>query len=54
MEYLEMQKGKASFTLSLENHLDEDVHHPEFNQWLINTLPGDSGFAVIAGLRVEY
>ena len=53
-DWFDFDRGKATFMLSVKNLLDEDVHYPEFNRRNINSLPGLSGVAIYAGIRLEF
>ncbi len=53
-DWFDLRKGTATLTFRVENLLDEDVYHPEFNRRNINSLPGDSGLALYAGIRLRF
>ena len=44
----------VTFSLYLDNLLDENVYYPEFNRRIINTLPGASGRSLFAELAIEF
>lgn len=53
-DWFDLKRGAATLTFRVENLLDEDVYHPEFNRRNINSLPGDSGLALYAGIRLRF
>ena len=53
-EFFDLKKGTATLTFRVENLLDEDVYHPEFNRRNINSLPANSGLALYGGMRLVF
>jgi outer membrane receptor protein involved in Fe transport len=53
-DWFDLKKRTATLTFRVENLLDEDVYHPEFNRRNINSLPWDSGLALYAGIRLRF
>lgn len=45
---------KASFSIYLDNLLDEKVYYPEFNRRAINSIPGLPGRMIFGELEIEF
>lgn len=44
----------VTFSLYLDNLLDEKIYYPEFNRKLINTIPGTPGRSLFGELAIEF
>lgn len=53
-QWLGLKQGRARLTVRAENLLDQEIHYPEFNRRNINSIPGNTGPMIYAGVRIEH